>query len=242
MTFYIGIHRPPCAIMLQNAFISVNVLKNRKSDFKANSWILDSGAFTQVANSGDFTMSVEEYARHIRRWRNCGNLVAAVAQDYMCEPSLLEKYGKTVTEQQRMTIERYDALRRENLGGVYLLPVLQGYQLDDYLSHLNQYGERLRNGMYVGVGSVCSRNNNYNCVQEIIRAILLKRPDLKLHGFGLKYNALYSAKLWDMLTSADSMAWSYEARMAGRDPNNPQEALDYERKIKNQVRQEFLDI
>jgi hypothetical protein len=37
--------------------ISVNTLVRRKSDFRVNEWIMDSGAFSQITRSGQFTMS-----------------------------------------------------------------------------------------------------------------------------------------------------------------------------------------
>jgi hypothetical protein len=55
----------------------------------------------------------------------------------------LEKTGLTVEEYQRLTIERYDELLVCRTG-VYILPVLQGYQPEEYVSHIRQYGDRLR--------------------------------------------------------------------------------------------------
>jgi len=74
--------------------ISVERLKNRKSHFRVNDWILDSGAFSQISRDGCFSMSPTDYLRQIERWKACGSLVAAVAQDWMCEAFILEKTGK----------------------------------------------------------------------------------------------------------------------------------------------------
>jgi hypothetical protein len=130
--------------------ISVNRLRNRKSDFAVNNWMLDSGAFTELFRFGHYRHSVQQYADCIKRWRTCGNLLAAVSQDYMTEPFILEKTGLTVKDHQRLTIERYD----ERLAcdtGVYILPVLQGYRPEEYVSHLHQYGDRLRAGSVSGL-------------------------------------------------------------------------------------------
>lgn len=44
------------------------------------------------------------------------------------------------------------------------------------------------------------------------------RPDLLLHGFGLKTTALACGAVRDLLHTADSMAWSFAARREGRGP------------------------
>ena len=140
----------------------------------------------------------------------CGQLLAAVSQDYMCEPVILEQTGLSIEEHQRLTIERYDAL--STLVSVPLMPVLQGFRVNDYLKHIDNYGTRLSLGAWVGVGSVCKRNARPQEVADILAAIKNKRPDLKLHGFGLKLTALESRKVRELLYSSDSMAWSYPAR------------------------------
>jgi hypothetical protein len=83
----------------------------------------------------------------------------------------------------------------------------------------------------VGVGSVCKRNANAGTIEGILSAIKAARPDLRLHGFGLKLTALASAAVRDFLESADSMAWSYSARKQGRSANDWREAMAFTQKI-----------
>jgi hypothetical protein len=222
--FFCGLHQPSDAKQISRAFISVNRLRTRRSDISAKGkWIMDSGAFTTIAKFGGYPSPISEYAAEIRRWSRSPGLLAAVAQDYMCEPHMLAKTGLTVIEHQRLTIERYDDLIAENVG-VYVLPVLQGYAPDEYVSHVRQYGARLEPGMWVGVGSICKRNGNPSAIVAVLQAIKAERPDLRLHGFGLKKTSLQIATIVDFLHSADSMAWSYAARMNGRDGNCWREA------------------
>lgn len=218
-----GLHHPHVAGNFESAFISVNVIRKRKSAFQANEWIMDSGAFSTILTHGGYPHPVSEYADQIRRWKDNGRLLAAVAQDYMCEPHMLEKTGLTVAEHQRLTIERYDALLAEDTG-VYIMPVLQGYAPQEYVSHIRQYGERLKPGMWVGVGSVCKRNSNPMAIWRVLDAIKEERPDLRLHGFGLKKTSLEEPIIREMLYSADSMAWSFAARREGRNANDWREA------------------
>jgi hypothetical protein len=210
--------------------ISVNRLRNRKSDFAVNNWLMDSGAFTEPARFGHYRHSVQEYADLIKRWKTCGQLLAAVWQDYMVEPFIREKTGLTVAEHQWLTIERYDALLACDTG-VYIMPVLQGYQPTEYVSHIRQYGDRLRTGAWVGVGSVCKRNSRPEQVEEILKAIHKEPPDLRTHGFGLKITALGNSVVRDLLWSADSMAWSFAARRRGGGQNDWREAQRFVEKI-----------
>lgn len=231
MRFFVGLHQPSDARHCGPSFVSVNRLRGRRSDFGVGDWIMDSGAFSAIATHGGYPAPPSSYAGQIRRWARCGNLLAAVAEDYMCEPAMLERTGLTVTDHQRLTIERYDALLVEDVGGIYILPVLQGYAPADYASHVRQYGERLGPGAWVGVGSICKRNGSPSAIAAVLQAIKAERPDLRLHGFGLKKTALQMADVRDRLYSADSMAWSYAARLAGRGGNDRRDAIRFARGI-----------
>lgn len=229
--FYVGLHHPQDGKHFESAFISVNTVRNRKKAIGADAWIMDSGAFSELFRYGRYRHSVEEYAAVINRWARADpRMVAAVAQDYMCEPWIVEKTGLSVAEHQRLTIERYDALL-PIVRGVYLMPVLQGYAPEDYVSHIRQYGGRLFRGMYVGVGSICKRNANAGTIETVLRAIKHERPDLHLHGFGIKTTALSSSVVRDLLFSADSMAWSFAARWEGRNANDWREAKAFVKRI-----------
>ncbi len=222
--FYVGLHQPSDAKHFDRAFISVNRIRDRKKPISVGSWIMDSGAFTELSRHGCYRHSVAEYAEQINRWAADPKLVAAVAQDYMCEPFIVEKTGLSVEEHQCLTIERYDALVALIDPRIYIMPVLQGDTVADYLRHLEMYGERLARSAYVGVGSICKRNTDIGAIEGILTAIKRQRPDLRLHGFGLKTTALSSWVVRDCLHSADSMAWSFAARRQGRNANDWREA------------------
>jgi hypothetical protein len=233
--FFAGVHQPSQAHMVEAAFISRSRLtgpKGRKSPFRVKRWIMDSAAFTTILQHGGYPDPPETYAADIRRWAGVGELLAAVAQDFMCEPHMLQITGLSVPDHQRLTIERYDQLLACDLAGVYLMPVLQGYSAADYVSHIRQYGDRLGLGAWVGVGSVCKRNGDPAAIREVLLAIKRERPDLRLHGFGLKKTALADGLICSLLYSADSMAWSYSARRNGRNANDTREAAIYADEIK----------
>lgn len=230
LLFFPGLHQPSDARHFETAFISVNRLRRRKSPFPVGRWIMDSGAFSELARHGRYRHEVAEYAVQIRRWKNNGRLLAAVSQDWMCEPFICHKTRLSVERHQQLTIERYDSLLAEDTG-VYILPVIQGYAPEDYVRHIRMYGERLKPGMWVGVGSVCKRNGDPGAVAAVLLAIRAERSDLLLHGFGLKTTALQSGLVRSLLYSADSMAWSFAARRQGRNANDWREAARFAARI-----------
>jgi hypothetical protein len=225
LDFYVGLHQPSDAWRFPRAFVSVTRLQRRQSNFQVQDWILDSGAFSTIARHGGYPAPVQDYADQIDRWRTCGRLRAAVTQDYMCEPWMVQRTGLSVGAHQQLTIDRYDQLCTR-VSGVYIMPVLQGFLVDEYLAHVEMYGQRLIPGGWVGVGSVCKRNSTPQQVIAILDAIHRVRPDLRLHGFGIKWSTLTQPAALARLSSADSMAWSFAARREGRgrDANRWQEA------------------
>ena len=197
----------------------------RQSDFRVNEWIMDSGAFSQLHRFGKFTCSTEQYAAVIHRFSSCGQLVAAVCQDWMCEPFIIAKTGLSVGEHQARTVQSYADLLA--LSSVPIMPVLQGFEPEDYIACLRLYGDLLPPGALVGVGSVCKRNGNPDAIEDVLLAIKCERSDLELHGFGLKLHALERATIRALLTSSDSMAWSYHGRRHCGDSHDPRQALRY---------------
>lgn len=230
MRFYVGCHQPSDAQRFSRAFVSINRLRHRRSPFTADHWVMDSGAFTEVVTHGRYRHTVAEYAAAAARWLDNGSLDAIVAQDYMCEPFALARTGLNVADHQALTLERYDALIAEGLP-VYVLPVLQGYTTEQYVDHVRAYGARLALGAWVGVGSVCKRQGRPGAVLGVLAAIHAERPDLRLHGFGVKLTALEHPGVRHELFSADSMAWSYAARREGRNGNDWREAERFRRRV-----------
>lgn len=242
MIFLVGLHQPSDAAKVDFACISVNRLRPRIAPLNepAAGWMMDSGAFTELTTHGKYRHSAADYAREAARWVS-PKLLVVVAQDYMCEPFVLAKTGLTLEDHQRLTIERYDqlveaweAIRIERGAGSDwppIMPVLQGWTAADYVRHIDMYGDRLTPGMWVGVGSVCKRQGSVEIIEGILYAIARRRPDLKLHGFGVKLTALRSPMVRLLLATADSMAWSYSARKQGRNGNSVDEALDFVAKV-----------
>lgn len=172
-------------------------------------WALDSGGFSELAKYSEWTVTAAEYAAEVRRYADeVGRLEWAAPQDWMCEPFML--HGRTVTDHQRRTVNNFCELRHIGTAAP-VIPVLQGWTLDDYLRCVDLYeqaGVSLENEQLVGLGSVCRRQATGE-IEAIVHAL----QPLRLHGFGVKMAGFqrYGA----LLESADSMAWSYNGRRNG---------------------------
>jgi hypothetical protein len=173
----------------------------------AVAWALDSGGFTELSRSGSWQITAVQYVAEVRRYQEeIGRLEWAASMDWMCEPAVREQTGLTVSEHQRRSTAAYRRLV-DLAPDLPWLPVLQGWERDDYLRHRDQYlaaGVEL-SGRLFGVGSICRRQGT-RAVIDILAALF----PLALHGFGVKISGLRQAAV--LLTSADSMAWSATAR------------------------------
>jgi hypothetical protein len=174
------------------------------------SFALDSGGFTILNKYGEYPISPREYATGVKRISEyCGHLDWAAVQDWMCEPFVLKKTGKSIDEHQLLTIKSYLDLR-EIEPSINWVPVLQGYKATDYWRHIDMYedfGIDLTKFSTVGIGSICRRQGTLEA-ETIIRTVA--SSGIRLHGFGLKTQGL--RRVAKYLVSADSMAWSFKAR------------------------------
>lgn len=212
MKFYLGTHRPHWLGLVDvPLFVSHVTLSGRRSLPQAlGPWALDSGAFSEVASLGQFRTTPGVYARAVRRYADeIGHLQWAAPQDWMCEPFMLTRTGLSVAEHQQRTVANLLSLRML-APDLPFIPVLQGWTLGEYLDCVGLYadvGIDLAAEPLVGLGSVCRRQHT-----DTIAAIVssLHHLGLRLHGFGVKIEGL--SRYSYGLTSADSMAWSYDAR------------------------------
>lgn len=236
MRFYPGLHQPSDALHFDRCCIHVGRLLSRQKPLGCDELLLDSQAFMKLQLYGGYPEPPVAYVAHVHRIAGLVAHVTAVTEDYMCEPFMLQQTGLTTADHQRLTIERYDAIRADLRRDITLLPVLQGYHPREYVDHIRQYGRRLKQDAWVGVGSVCKRNSDPAAIRAVLLAIKAARPDLRLHGFGVKITALASPTVRQLLYSADSMAWSSAARWAdGRGANNWRNAKTFADRIEQRA-------
>ena len=133
------------------AMLSAYALRKRKSNPSVGRWMLDSGAFSQVTMFGDFIQSPAEYVRLAVSFQDAGDLACIATQDYMCEPSVIAKLqsqgrAASVRIHQKKTVERYIQIMDEGIKQglkVPVMPVLQGWEVEDYVDHYLLYRRML---------------------------------------------------------------------------------------------------
>lgn len=223
-TFYLGTHQPG---WLRHAGIRLFISDVRLRVYKrlpvaAASWACDSGGFSQLQHYGTWTVPPGEYVTRLRRYRDeIGQLEWAAPQDWMCEPIVINggRVGgqyfvgthRSVAEHQWRTVLNFLHLR-DIAPDLPIIPVVQGFTRDEYLRCADLYWTLgridLATEALVGVGSVCRRQAMTDAGQ--ILTALHQRGLHRLHGFGFKILGLTDHG--HLLTSADSMAWSDDAR------------------------------
>lgn len=214
-TFFLGTHRPYWLGKLDfPLFVSRRTLSLLKKLPRATAeWALDSGGFSELSMYGRWTITATAFIAEVRRFLEIGRLQWVSVQDWMCEPLILRQTGKTVAEHQRLTIESFQelsALAPE----ISWTPVLQGWKWGEYFEHIEMYdraGIDLRSMPVVGLGSVCRRQGTAGAESAINE---ISSMGINLHGFGFKKEGL--GRIHHRLRSADSMAWSFDARRNGR--------------------------
>jgi len=220
LRFFLGSHHPAwLATSPVPLFVSDRRLRRyRRLPRAAQAWAADSGGFTELSMNGtwDHGPTPGQYIDRVRRYHHEVGMLAWVApQDWMCEPFILARTGLTVARHQQLTVANYLRLRDlaadADLPANLVTPVVRGWQADDYLRCVDLYA---RNGVdlarvpLVGVGSVCRRQSTDDAGR--ILSSLHSVGVTRLHGFGFKVQGLQ--RFGALLTSADSLAWSYAAR------------------------------
>jgi hypothetical protein len=219
----------------------------RRLPVAASCWALDSGGFSELSLYGTWRTSPAAYARAIVRYRDeIGALAWVAPQDWMCEPPILAKTGRSVAFHQAATVASVVELRGRV--GPLVIPVLQGWDLGDYVACAERYrdaGLDLSAEPVVGLGSVCRRQGTSTIAALVTE---LSGYGLALHGFGIKTQGLgaYARHL----VSADSMAWSYTARRQAPVPgcthrncaNCPRWALAWRERVLRRVATQQLSL
>jgi hypothetical protein len=221
--FYLGSHQPGwLATAGVPLFVSDRRLRvYRRLPRAVAPWALDSGGFTELQYFGRWTVTPAEYVARVRRYRGeIGRLDWAAPQDWMCEPIVIAGgrvgpmrfvgTGLSVAEHQRRTVANLAQLR-DLAPDLPFVPVVQGDTVEAYLACVDLYraaGIDLTAEPIVGLGSVCRRQatGEAHAIITALHAVGVSR----LHGFGFKTLGL--ARCGHLLTSADSLAWSIDAR------------------------------
>lgn len=218
MRFYLGTHRPAWLGRLDvPLFVSIRTLRERPVGGRALApWAMDSGGYTELSRYAGWATPAAAYAEEIEGFaERVGGLAWAAPQDWICAPLVLAATGLSIEEHVQRTVASVVELRGL-VRGVHVAAMLQGWTLDDYVRCAELYaaaGVDLAGEPVVGLGSIAGRQDRPE-VAWIVRQ--LAGLGLPLHGFGVKVRGWEA--FGDVLASADSMAWSFDARRAERLP------------------------
>lgn len=178
-------------------------------------WALDSGAYTALAmdtkRPHPWHFPLDEFGGMVLRMADDIGRAPdfAAIPDMPCEPMVRARTGFTSLQHAEFTVDAYCYLAEE-FPWVEWLPVLQGWEPDEYEACERMYLERgvdLAGARRVGLGSICRRGS------ETEIAALVERfagRGYRLHGFGVSIKGL--RRIGHLLASTDSQAWSDTAR------------------------------
>ena len=212
MEFYLGTHQPNWLTRTRvPLFVSFRRLHSYKHLPRSKSgWAMDSGGFSEILTQGRWTITSRQYAEGVRRIAHeVGNMRWATIQDWVCSPGALRSSGLSLRMHQRKTVQSLESLRTLAPEMAWL-PVLQGWNVESYITHLKMYrdfGFALEKEPLVGVGSFAARQRS----KELNLALsVLHHEGIRIHAFGL--SSLGLMRVHRFICSADSMVWSYVAR------------------------------
>lgn len=171
---------------------------------------LDSAGFTTMKCYGGYIWPLADYVKFAGALRPTW----WAAPDYCCEPEIAHDRIE-VGERVCRTAASLEMARQAaaDQGVEPPMPVLQGWQPDDYVRCADLMPDL---PPLVGVGSVCRRNlsGGDGILRVVNRLDLALDPAVKLHLFGVKGLAIRALAGHPRIYSMDSMAWDYAARRA----------------------------
>jgi len=198
--FFLGTHQPGWLARLDvPLFVSHRTLRSRRTLPCAHArWALDSGGFTELSLYGGWQTTPAAYTEAVARYAaEVGQLAWASPQDWMCEPVMLQRTGRTVADHQARTVENYCTLR-QLAPGLPFIPVVQGWRLGDYLLRTTTAdGRRLRAPWFAGGSCALGRAAvwlNAMLAKQTLQVLdLLVQPLVLLHQ---RVQAKGSNTLW----------------------------------------------
>lgn len=221
MRFFVGTS-PKDAYMLPNG---THMMVNASQFWRGDKWLvsrpsntgwlfLDSGGFVFFNRLGEYPFTPAAYLNLVQKLRP--DFFASM--DYPCEPSITGKLGKMpIRERIQRTVENTAVLCDMACmlsGQSTIVPVIQGWNSDDYLYclELHQQAGTLR--PYMAVGSMCTRSNSSE-ICEVFTAVYQAAMQLgvkRLHAFGLKQSAKLHP-IHKMIYSRDSAVLYFSHRL-----------------------------
>jgi len=232
---------------LNYPYVLVNFMTKTNTPPKcAKVLFVDSGGFGTIYAHGRYKKTDLQYLAYVKKHKPR----YFALRDYCCEPEVLRKWNRTVRQHIHMTLDHHlrllDLVEKISVES-QPVPVLQGWELDDYLYCLDLFREHgLINGRFdlLGLGTICRKVNLKSCKSILLRLREEIPSKIKLHGFGVKLSFLKDLAVWNALYSVDTVAYDFISRWkvlrGGADKKDASEksARNYLSKI-DALRQKF---
>lgn len=177
-----------------------------------NELFMDSGGFQLIGQYGEYPFENEEYLHYAEEI----NPDFLAPLDYPCDGVDNPIKGVNISNDERIkrTVENDVFLLDNYEGEGRVVPVIQGYDVEEYKNCVNRLKERGAITEYMGVGSICRRKKS-NEVYEILKTCK-EMTNSKLHVFGLSLNLVKMPKIRHLINSFDTMSWMYSSTRFGR--------------------------
>ncbi|WP_440989161.1 deazapurine DNA modification protein DpdA family protein [Haloarchaeobius baliensis] len=208
----------PDRIMISHATACNRPWDNKYHSRSEYTLFVDSGGFSHMMQgTGEYETSDDAYLSYLNKeapayW---------ALRDYPCEPGLLEKHDRTVSDHIDYTVDHHvrllDAASEQSIPG-QPIAVLQGWTVDEYLKCFEALRDRGALTNYLGIGSVCRRHQPEEVARIIVRLHEALPGWVDLHAFGVKNEVLQYSEVLDALRSADSGAYAYAFSRHQRQP------------------------
>ena len=171
-------------------------------------WILDSGGYTIGMKGKDYIdmpqyekyWTCEAYAHFINDWKP--NI--AFTMDYAVKK---ETDKREIERKQNLTNENTAELLNLVDKSTILANVLQGWEAEDYISHIDKMKETDTLTDYIGLGLPPMKLKNTRIVEDVVSEVRKSLPqNTKLHGLGFTADLFIHSplKLDQLVYSADT--------------------------------------
>ena len=208
---------------------------------KCEEIMLDSGGFSFFTKYSDYPFELNKYIEWIHNMNeaNDGKVNYCAIRDYPCEPLINRASISTNKERIEKTVQNaIECIDTDNT--INWMPVLQGYDLEEYLSCLDLYKDVGIIEDILAIGSMC-RRTDIKTIEKIIRSIK-KEYNGKIHLFGLTMNALKSKYIVDNTFSCDTIGYTFMCKTYEETEEKKEKLImKYEKALEKQKQQKTLD-
>lgn len=173
---------------------------------------VDAGGYGILTKQKDYPFSPETYFRDLQTLQP--NYWGSM--DYPCHPPFLKRLGRTVPDQIEATLNNQVTIIEHELFDQVpgqFIPIIQGWDLDEYIYCIDRMRDRDLLTDYMTVGSLKRPRkgaNGPNYTKHLILQLANELPQTRFHIFGLTLLVLADPLVTPAIYSGDSSSWQFE--------------------------------